>query len=218
RSRSAAAIARADASGSSGSSSTVPSGVFEASTPAAADTMPRRFSTMRVVFPVAGFVREATTRTVSAVIASSRSSATTKRPSAFETILLVTTRMSPSSSPRGEAATASPMTAGRSVPEAISPIPSSAQAASTSAREADLGELLAEERLGALRAVDHEAALLVEGGAAGVVLGDPAVERLALVDDRVEELAADALAVPRVEQEDEVELARRGRVVIARGA
>ena len=35
--------ARAEASGSTGSSSTVPSGVFDASTPAAADTMPSRF-------------------------------------------------------------------------------------------------------------------------------------------------------------------------------
>ena len=95
RSRSPAASARAEASGSTGSSSTVPCGVFDASTPAAADTMPRRFSTIRVVAPD-GVVRVATTRTVSAVMASSRSAASTKRPSALETILDVTTRMSPS--------------------------------------------------------------------------------------------------------------------------
>ena len=69
------ASARAEASGSTGSSSTVPSGAFDASTPAAAPMMPWRFSTMRVTPP--SYSRVATTRTVSAVIAGSRSSACT---------------------------------------------------------------------------------------------------------------------------------------------
>ena len=119
RSRSPAASARAEASGSTGSRSTVPCGVLEASTPAAAEIMPRRFSTIRVVEPV-GVVREATTRTVSAVIASSRSAASTKRPSALETIFEVTTRMSPSCS---SAPAAVAMTPTRSVPEVISGMP-----------------------------------------------------------------------------------------------
>ena len=106
----------------------MPAGVFEASTPAAADTMPSRFCTMRVAPPF-GVARLATTRTVSAVIASSRSSAAIERPSAFETIFDVTTRMSPSA--RAPAA-ASAITDTRSVPGVISGMPSSAQACSTS--------------------------------------------------------------------------------------
>ena len=64
--------------------------------------------------------RVATTRTVSSVIACSRSAAATTRPSAFETIFDVTTRMSPSSR---LAATASTMSATRSSPAAISGMP-----------------------------------------------------------------------------------------------
>src|SRR5690606_28204233 len=185
------------------------------------------------------FVREATRRTVSAVIASSRSSAVTKRASALETILLVTTRMSPRLIPGSARSAASPMIVARSSPAAISPMPFRPQICSMlcplpndegghrrfdarprgrSPAEPDLRQLLAEERLGAVGAVEGEAALGVERFAAGVVLGDPSVERLAVVDDRLEELAADALAVPRVEEEDEVELARGRCVVVARRA
>ena len=90
----AARSARAEASGSTGRSTTVPAGVFDASTPAAAMTKPCAVSTIRVT--PRGVWRVATTRTVSAVIASSRSSAATVRPSALLTTLLVTTSTSPS--------------------------------------------------------------------------------------------------------------------------
>ena len=85
--------------------------------------MPSLFSTIRVMWPP-GEVREATTRTVSAVIASSRSSAAMMRPSAFDTIFDVTTRMSPSCS---VAAAASAINATRSTPGVISGMPSRAQ-------------------------------------------------------------------------------------------
>ena len=101
----------------------MPCGVFDASTPAAAETMPSLFSTIRVVWPP-GEVREATSRTVSAVIASSRSSAAMMRPSAFDTILDVTIRMSPSCSVEPAA---SATTATRSVPGVTSGMPSRAQ-------------------------------------------------------------------------------------------
>ncbi len=130
RVRSPDASARAEASGSTGSSSTVPSGVFDASTPAAAETMPSRFCTMRVVPPF-GIGRVATTRTVSAVIASSRSSAAIMRPSAFETIFDVTTRMSPSARTPPAASAISDT---RSAPAVISGMPVRAQAWSTSGR------------------------------------------------------------------------------------
>ena len=71
RSTRALRIAAAEASGSCGSSRTVPAGVFDASTPAAAPTMPRWFSTI-LVMPL-GKAPVATTRTVSSVIACSRS-------------------------------------------------------------------------------------------------------------------------------------------------
>ena len=80
---------RADSSGSSGSSTTVPGAVLDSSTPAAASTSPCRVCAI-VVGP-----RLATTRTVSASMAWSRGAVTT-RPSALLTILEVTTRMSPS--------------------------------------------------------------------------------------------------------------------------
>ena len=75
--------------GRPGSSSTVPGSVPLASTPAAASTSPCRVSTIRVG------PRRATTRTVSAVIASSRS-IRTARPSALDTTFEVTTTTSPS--------------------------------------------------------------------------------------------------------------------------
>ena len=89
RSRRALRSLRAEPSGSSGSSTTVPGGVLELSTPAAASTRPCLVSTIRVS------PRRATTRTVSASIACSRPDRTT-RPSALLTILEVTTTMSPS--------------------------------------------------------------------------------------------------------------------------
>ena len=89
RSRSPRRIRRAESSGSAGSSATVPGAVLESSTPAAASTRPCWVSTMR-----AG-PRRATTRTVSASIALSRSARMT-RPSALLTILEVITTMSPS--------------------------------------------------------------------------------------------------------------------------
>ena len=82
-------MARADASGSSGSSTTWPAVTLDASTPAAAITRPRWFSTIEVG------PRRATTRTVSSRIACSRSPTRT-RPSALLTTLLVTSTMSPS--------------------------------------------------------------------------------------------------------------------------
>jgi hypothetical protein len=111
----------ADPSGSTGSSSTVPGAVLLESTPAAAATIPSRFSTMRVTPP--GCVRVATTRTVSSVIACSRSSAWMMRPSAFDTILLVTAMMSPSAS---NPSRASPIMVPRSAPGVISGMPATA--------------------------------------------------------------------------------------------
>lgn len=97
-SRSPSRMRTAEASGSSGSNSTVPAGVLEASTPAAAMTRPCRFSTIRSA------PRRATTRTVSASMASSRSPASTSRRSALLTIFDVTSRTSPSTSPGSVAA------------------------------------------------------------------------------------------------------------------
>ena len=111
RSCSALRSRRADSSGSSGSSTTVPGAVLDSSTPAAARTRPCRVCAM-VVGP-----RRATTRTVSASMACSREAVTT-RPSALLTILEVTTRMSPS---RRSAASA--MSAARSLPAVISGSP-----------------------------------------------------------------------------------------------
>ncbi|MNY63161.1 hypothetical protein D3C86_2000850 [compost metagenome] len=62
--------------------------------PAAAMMRPWRVSTILVTPP--GWTRSATIRTVSCVIAFSRSATGTCMPSALETILLVITRMSPS--------------------------------------------------------------------------------------------------------------------------
>ncbi len=125
RSRSAAHSARAEASGSSGSSSTTPSGALLESTPAAASTMPSLFSTMRVTPP--GCARVATTRTVSSVIAASRSFATTCRPSALLTIFDVTRQDVAVLHPAGQPRSTSPMIAARSSPATISPIPSTPQ-------------------------------------------------------------------------------------------
>ena len=118
RSRRAVQMARADASGSTGSNSTTPSGALLVSTPAAAMTRPCRFSTMRVTPP--GCALAATTRTVSSVIACSRSTARATRPSALDTILLVTTTISPSI--RRDCA-ASQISAPRLSPATISPKP-----------------------------------------------------------------------------------------------
>lgn len=97
RSRSPRRMRPAEASGSSGSSSTVPGEVLEASTPAAAITKPCRVCAMTVS------PRRATTRAVSSSIAAVRLSRCVVslalcliRPSALLTILEVTTRMSPS--------------------------------------------------------------------------------------------------------------------------
>jgi thiosulfate reductase cytochrome b subunit len=81
-------------------------------------------------------------------------------------------------------------------------------AAGASAHEADLGERLAEERLGVRGAVEGETVARVEAVRARVVLGDPEVELLVGVDGGVEQLLPDAGAVELVEQVDEVELAR----------
>ncbi len=103
---------RAEASGSSGSRATIPGGVLELSTPAAASTRPCLVSTI-----LAG-PRCATSRTVSASMACSRS-AVMRRPSALLMIFEVTTRMSPSARP-GAAASISPA---RSAPEVTSGSP-----------------------------------------------------------------------------------------------
>src|SRR5205823_413752 len=96
----------------SGSSTTVPGAVLDSSTPAAASTRPCRVCAI-VVGP-----RLATTRTVSASMACSRGTVTT-RPSALLTILEVTTRMSPSR----RSGTASAMSAARSAPAVTSGSP-----------------------------------------------------------------------------------------------
>jgi hypothetical protein len=117
RPRSALRIRRADSSGSSGSSTTVPGAVLDSSTPAAAITKPCLVCAI-VVGP-----RLATTRTVSAAIASSRVMAAT-RPSALLTTFEVTTRMSPSVSPGAPGAvTASAISPARSSPGEISGMP-----------------------------------------------------------------------------------------------
>ena len=108
---------RAEASGSTGRSTTVPASTLLASIPAAAMTRPCRVSTMRVVFLGVTFVASA--RTDSASMRSSREAAATTLPSALETILLVMTRMSPSCTPvvpsgQMTAAQALPMSAARS--------------------------------------------------------------------------------------------------------
>ena len=113
RSISAFRSLRAEPSGSSGNSTTVPGGVLEASTPAAASTSPCRVSTILVA------PRRATTRTDSASMACSRSTWTT-RPSALLTILEVITRMSPSAR-LGPASAISPAS---SAPAVISGSPS----------------------------------------------------------------------------------------------
>ena len=91
--------------------------MLDSSTPAAAITSPCRVCAI-VVAP-----RLATTRTVSAAIASSLDIVTT-RPSALLTAFEVTTRMSPSSSQGPPGATAaSAISAARSAPCVISGIP-----------------------------------------------------------------------------------------------
>ncbi len=94
-SRNRAAISRAEASGSFGRRRIDPSGALLASIPAAAATMPNRFSTICVT-RTPSETREATIRTVSSARASARFSAGITRPSALDTILDVTTNMSPS--------------------------------------------------------------------------------------------------------------------------
>ncbi len=92
RSARAARRRRAEWSGSTGSSTSVPTSTLELSTPAAAMVSPCRVRTIRVG------PRLATTRTVSDSTASSRSWPATRRPSDLLTTLLVTTTTSPSSS------------------------------------------------------------------------------------------------------------------------
>ncbi len=95
----------------------MPGAVLDSSTPAAAITNPCLVCAI-VVAP-----RLATTRTVSAAIASSRDMVAT-RPSALLTTFEVTTRMSPSSSPGPPGAVAaSTISAARSSPGEISGIP-----------------------------------------------------------------------------------------------
>ena len=117
RSRSALRSCCADSSGFSGSSTTVPGAVFDSSTPAAAITNPC------LVCEISIGPRRATTRAVSAAIASSRVIAAT-RPSALLTTFDVTTRMSPSCKPGapGEAAAAA-ISPARSSPGDISGMP-----------------------------------------------------------------------------------------------
>ena len=100
-----------------------PCSVPLASTPAAASTRPCRVSTIRVG------PRRATTRTVSAVIASSRSTRTA-RPSALDTTFDVTTTTSPSASAKSSAASAAVSNVARSSPAATSGTPSGAQTSS----------------------------------------------------------------------------------------
>ncbi len=118
----AARSRRAESSGSSGSSTTVPGAVLELSTPAAAITSPCRLVTI-LVGP-----RRATVRTASASMDASRSPVTT-RPSALLTILDVTTRMSPSR----RSGAASLISAARSAPAAISGSPVTGSTASSPA-------------------------------------------------------------------------------------
>jgi hypothetical protein len=95
----------------------VPGAVLDASTPAAAITNPCLVCAI-VVIP-----RLATTRTVSAAIASSREEVVI-RPSALLTTFEVTTRMSPSSSPGPPSASAaSAISRARSAPGEISGMP-----------------------------------------------------------------------------------------------
>ena len=61
-----------------------------------------------------------------------------------------------------------------------------------SADEPHLGERLTQERLGVRGAVGREAVADVEAVRAGVVFGDPEVELLVVVDDGVEQLLPDA--------------------------
>ena len=86
-----------------------------------------------------------------------------------------------------------------------------------SADQADLVDLLAEERHVLVGAVGGEAVAGVEAVRARVVGRDPEVHGL-LADRGVEELLPDAGAVVGVEEVDEVELALAGRVLVARGA
>ena len=122
---------RADASGSTGSSTTYPASTLLASTPAAAMTRPCCVWTMRVSPRGVCFV--ATTRAVSASMASSRERAATTRPSDFDTTLLVITTMSPSARPvlpsgHVSAEQRSASRAPRSSPSRMIPMPSTAQA------------------------------------------------------------------------------------------
>ncbi len=112
--------ARADASGSTGSRTTVPAAVLLVSTPADASTKPCRVCAI-VVRP-----RLATTRSVSDAIASSRSIAST-RPSALATTFDVTTSTSPSCSAGPDRCTDCAMSAARSSPADTSGMSSSAQ-------------------------------------------------------------------------------------------
>jgi hypothetical protein len=86
-----------------------------------------------------------------------------------------------------------------------------------SADEADLGEMLAEERLGVACAVQGEPVAHVEAVRAWIVLGDPQVQRLALGDGGVEQPLADAGTVVLRQQVDEVQLALARPVLVARG-
>ena len=94
--------------------------MFEASTPAAAMTGPATDSTTRVTRP-SSMVRSATTRTVPAAIAASRSAAT--NPRAFDATLLDTTNTSPSATLKPSARTPVTTSAARSSPGPTSGIP-----------------------------------------------------------------------------------------------
>ncbi len=65
-------------------------------------------------------------------------------------------------------------------------------------------------------AIESEAVARVEAVSAGVVLRDPEVQRLVLLDSRIEELLAEAGGVILAEQVDEVQLAERRSVLVAR--
>ena len=104
--------------GSAGSSASHPASTFDASTPAFAQTNPCAVSAMT------RSSRRATTRAVSASIVAARSPSATRRPSAFDTILDVTTTTSPSRTSADASVGAS--TATRSSPGRTSGSPSTA--------------------------------------------------------------------------------------------
>ena len=124
RRRRSARSRRAERSGSSGSSTAQPSSTFERSTPAFAHTKPCVVSVMSSS-PRRRRIRVDSLSTRDSFAVASAASTLATRPSAFATILEVTTRTSPASSERSPCtATASQSSVARSSPVLTSPMPS----------------------------------------------------------------------------------------------